>query len=342
MSLSALYLGDEDDESLAQHPRSEAIEQGVDAEFQINTRPDEFLHFPWGSLDAVVGGIAPGQVWFVGAYSGHGKTTFLMSALDEWFSEGKRVFYMGLESRPSVLRTQWACRRLGLDAGDVLTGAEAIRPDWILTRKRLKAEIELQTKDGVEEQIYFSPEKFVDARKLRAAAQQAVALKSDVLMIDHVDHLEGKAGGLYESSVQTMKTLLDISQEYGLKVLAATQFNNEMVKGNRLGLHTAPSATAVYMGNHKRHIASGMLGLYRPLKFDGLSGDDLKKFARGELEPQQVTEPNVMAVSVMKHRLYGNREGKRIFLRVNHGKVSEMAPVDMHRTRDDEGFRVTP
>lgn len=334
--LSIFSLGD--DESLPQHPTDEANDQRRDAFGAIDIPDERFLHLPWRSLDDVVGGIAPGQVWFVGAYSGHGKTTFLMSALDEWFNQGKRIYYMGLESQPYILRTQWACRRLGYDSGEVLSGKAGERADWLTVRAKIKEELRSQAKADVAEQVYFSPAKFVDAAKLKAACIQAHALQSDVLIIDHVDHLEGR-GGLYESSVQSMKTLLGLAQEFGLKVIAATQFNNEMIKGNRLGLYTPPSATAVYMGNHKRHVASGMLGLYRPLKFDGLTAEDLKKFARGELEPKDVIEPGVMAVSLMKHRLFGNREGKRVFLRVDHGRVGEMSSVDMLRTRDADGFR---
>src|SRR4051812_18860959 len=92
------------------HPLDEALAQGEESEKNLSRAPSDYLHFPWPTLDQAVGGIAPGQIWFVGAFSGHGKTTFAMSALDEWFNQGKRIFYMGLESRPSVLRTQWACQ----------------------------------------------------------------------------------------------------------------------------------------------------------------------------------------------------------------------------------------
>ena len=53
-----------------------AVEQtdaAVDALFQ---EPKDFLHFPWEGVDELCGGIGPGNVWFVGGFSGNGKTTF--------------------------------------------------------------------------------------------------------------------------------------------------------------------------------------------------------------------------------------------------------------------------
>lgn len=296
------------------HPDDVAFDQVQDAYREVET--DKFLHLPWASVDQLVGGIGPGQVWFVGAYSGHGKTTFLLSAVDEWHRMGRAVFFMGLESKPEILRTQWACMRLGLDAGDVLSGALIGRADWEFTRRRLKDEV-----GNLMQAVHFSPEKFVDAQVLANACKQAHEMGSDVLIIDHVDHLEGD-GDLYQASVRSMKTLLKLAQQYKLRVLAATQFNNEMVKASKVGLHQPPSPTAVYMGNHKRQIASGMLGLYKPFRFD-VTVEELKGYRDGRLEASQVVEPQTMAVCVMKHRLYGNREGKRAFLRVEKGRVIE-------------------
>lgn len=326
-------MGDEDDFDLPLEPRLEAQDQTRETLEDIRRDTSDFLHLPFKSLDEVVGGIGKGEIWFVGAYSGHGKTTFLTSALDALYEQGKGVFYMGLESRPKILRTHWACKRLGIDAGDVLTGKAAERPDWQFVRAQLEKEIKAQSEGERSEQIYFSPKQFVDAAGLNAAGNEAHALDSDVLIIDHVDHLSGSGKGLYEQSVHAMKTLLSVTQKWGLRVLAATQFNNEMIRGNRAGMHQAPQPGAVYMGNHKRHIATGMLGLYRPLKLNGVDEETLKKFNKGHGEPSDVCEPNTMAVSVMKHRPYGNREGQRVFLRVDRGKVVDFSEAEQSAMR---------
>lgn len=324
-----MALHRDDEEHLPKHPMVEASDQVCDATLDLKRDPSDFLHIPFKAVDDLVGGIGAGEVWFVGAYSGHGKTTFLTSALDAWFEQGKGIYYMGLESRPKILRTHWACKRLNVDAGEVLTGRAAEKLDWKFTRAQLEKEITEQARGERAERVYFSPRQFVDSAGMLAAGQEAHDLDSDVLIIDHVDHLTGSGGTLYEQSVQSIKTLLAVAQEYGLRVLAATQFNNEMIRGNRLGMHQAPQPGAVYMGNHKRHVATGMLGLYRPLKFSGLDDEALKNFNKGMGEPKDVCEPNVMAVSIMKHRLMGNHEGRKAFLRVEKGKVMDLPEHDL-------------
>lgn len=314
----------DNDSSLPLPPAKEAILQAEEAIEDLDRPASDYLHFPWKAVDALVGGIAPGQLWYAGAFSGHGKTTLLMSLLDELFNQGKTIYFMGLESRPKVLRTQWACRRLGLDAGEVLSGGLSLRADADFIRSRLKQEIKAMSTGEMAERVYLSPRKFVDSEGIEKAANEARAIEADVFMVDHVDHLQGEGRGLWEQSVRANKTLHEMTLEYGLRTMAATQFNMEMIRGNRLGMHSSPQANAVYMGNHKRQIATGMIGLYRPLKFAGLSTEELKGFAKGNGEPQDVCEPNVMAVSVMKHRLFGNHEGRRAFLRVERGKVTDL------------------
>lgn len=309
-------------------PRDDAKQQTGVAMDEATRMHTQFLHFPWAAVDALTDGIGQGELWFVGAYSGHGKTTFLMSALDAWFEQGVRVFYMGLESQPHILRTQWACRRLGIDAGEVLSGKASERADWKFVRAQIVAELKKQV--SVAEQIYFAPEQFVDAKVLERCAYHAHELESDVFIIDHVDHLEGVGRGLFDQSVYAIKRLLSLTQEYGLRTLAATQFNNDMIRGNRLGMYTPPQPTAVYMGNHKRQVADGMLGLYRPLRFSPpLEANEIREFSQGFMEPRKILEPNVMAVNVMKHRKYGSREGQKAYLRVEHGKVLDLPDRDL-------------
>ena len=159
----------------------------------------------------------------------------------------------------------------------------------------------------------------------------AAAAGADVLVIDHVDHLDSAESSLYHTSVAVNQALLLAAQEHGFRVLAATQFNNDVVRTNRILRYSAPQPNYIYMGGHKRQIASGMLGLYRPLKINGADKNTLAAFRDGNMETQDVLEPNTMAVSVLKHRLYGQREGQRIYLRIEHGRVLD-ANQDYYRS----------
>jgi hypothetical protein len=121
------------------------------------------------------------------------------------------------------------------------------------------------------------------------------------------------------------------AQRTGIRCLVATQFNNDALKGNRAGRYLPPQPGHVFMGGHKRQIASGMLGLYRPLK-RGLDPEIMRDFQRGELEPSDVCEPNTMGIVCMKHRLFGKYEGRRVYLGVERGKVIEIPEQDRPNT----------
>jgi len=120
------------------------------------------------------------------------------------------------------------------------------------------------------------------------------------------------------------QAILTIAQEYGFLMMPATQLNNEAAKVNRIALHLPPQPQHVKMGGHKREIATWMLGLYRPLKVAGVEAKDLKAVNAGLKPARDILEPNTMGIVIMKHRFYGNREGSRIYLRVESGIVRDV------------------
>lgn len=293
----------------------------------LDRTESDFLKMPWPSLDEIVAGMAEGDIWFLGGFSGDGKTTALTSALDCWYESEKRIYYMGLESRPNVLKTHWACKRLNIDAGEVLTGRALRWHDWSLRKAELTAMIRSFDEGQTAAQVHFSPVQFVDSLALEEAFKNCKDFGADILIIDHIDHIEGDKGSSYEVSREVCKTLFRLAQNHGIRCLVATQFNNDAVKGNRAGRYLPPQPGHVFMGGHKRQIASGMLGIYRPLK-RGLDPQTMKEFQAGALEPLDVCEPNTMGVVCMKHRLLGKYEGRRVYLGVERGKVVELAEHD--------------
>lgn len=292
----------------------------------LDRTAEDFLRMPWRALDEIVSGMGAGDIWFLGGFSGDGKTTALTSAVDCWFEAGKRIYYLGLESRPNILKTHWACKRLRINAGAVLSGDAVHWPDWAEKKAELKAMIHGLDSGSTAAQVHFSPTEFVDAKALQLAMKNAQEFGADILILDHIDHIQGNIGTPYEVSRDVCMTLLREAQSSGIRCLVATQFNNESLRGNRAGRYLPPQPSHVFMGGHKRQIAAGMLGLYRPLKH-GLHPDTLRLFQQGTLEPKDVCEPNTMGVVCMKHRLFGNHEGRRVFLQVDHGRVTDLASI---------------
>ena len=99
-----------------------------------------------------------------------------------------------------------------------------------------------------------------------------------------------------------------------------------------------PMPQDVFMGGHKRQVATGMLGLHRRLRERHEDETEkeyhaaLKRSRDGDLPALEALAPNVMAVSAMKLRNFGAREGNRTFLGVEHGIVSSIPEKDRHTT----------
>jgi hypothetical protein len=315
-------------------------EQVGTAEAKLYDGPESWLHLPWSTLDALVGGIGEGNVWFVGGFSGHGKTTFLMDLTAKLTANDRTVYYLGTETAGNELRTRLACQRVGVYAGHVLSGASRSWHNWDEIRADLVKDIRSQLTLGDRDKFLVCPSQRINATGLRGAFQNAGLNGADLLIIDHIDHVAhggGKSG--FEDSRMLAGLVLDEAQRTGLRVVAATQFNNESLRGDRLGPHQPPQPHHVYMGSHKRQIAWGMLGVYRPLRED-LTADDLKKARAGALQPDQYLEADTMAVSIMKHRYYGAHEGRRVKLRFDHGRLSDIPEKDRYETSYDGQRRI--
>lgn len=322
----ALLADEEPLDEFSRHTTVQASDEIVEALLDLERPSTHFFRLPWPALNSLVGGIPKGDVWYIGAFSGHGKTTFLTSMLDLCYERNDKVYYLGLESKPKTLRTHWACKRIGYDAGKILTGdyldewsEEAIK----VARKAISGELHLQLQSPYVDRVKFCPTPLIDHNRLWRAAEDAVNFGADVFIVDHVDHIQSdsEAKSFYQESVRINQALLQIAQQTGMRVFPATQFNNDAVRGNRLALHLTPQPHYVKMGGHKREVATGMLALYKPLKLVGLDPGALKAVMGGQGEIRDVLEPNTMAVYCMKHRHYGAREGSKIYLNVEHGKV---------------------
>lgn len=308
----------------------DVFEQTLEARDRLMLPPEAYLRLPWPSVDALVGGIAPGDVWFVAGFSGNGKTTWLMNLVNALLLLGRTVYYLGLETRPSVLRTHLACLRLGLYPGDILSGECKSWDSWPQVRPLLVQEFETARRLGERDRFLVNGVAHVDATALRVAGQDAAMDKADLVVIDHVDHLRHDGGrSVHEESMRAVQLILELAQEKNLRMMVATQCNNEAVKGDRLGQYQPPQPHHVYMGSHKRMVATGMLGLYRPLAAEAPK-DLLAEVRAGRKEVREILEPNTMGVTVMKSRYYGNREGMRTALRLQQGHLIEIPEKDRY------------
>jgi len=282
----------------------------------------QYAEWPYASLADMMGRWAPGELCIAAGFSGNGKTLFTTNLEHELLTRGDTVYHIGLETRPALVRLHFACLSLGYYVGDVLSGAAKLRPDWHVMEHELRAFVNRGF--TADYPLVVNRERWLDVHRLTKALEEAAFYGAKLVVIDHMDHLATpEHSSLYQSSVQTTRRLVEMTQDLQLRVLALSQLNNNAVIGDVLTKHHAPRPEMLFMGGHKRQVATTMLGIFRPLSPD-VTPDELKQVRAGQLDVQQIVQANVMAVACMKHRHYGNREGRIVKLGVQHGRLSDL------------------
>lgn len=326
----------------------ETTDQVSDALDSLHRPDTDWLEWPWPDLTALCGRMKPRDVWFVCAFSGNGKTLFVTSAIREWIASRVKVYVLPLENSADDFRLYLACQAVGIDPGVVNGGGLLdypvdIRSAW---EAKIDAELNRQATDpalrgyakikGVDE---------INLARLTMAAEEAAAWGARVLIVDHIDHIAGGDGtNLHAESVRVNQAAKLLAKRHDLVFLFTSQMNNEAVKHghDRLAQFGPPMPHHVFLGGHKRQVGTGMVGLHRKLR-DPLDGEDpkayqaaLKQSRDGDLPPMDALAPNVMAVTFMKSRNFGAREGNRAFLAVEHGRVLHLSEKDRSGTTYDQ------
>ena len=329
-----------------QTPSAMASDQIVDATLELDRHADTYLRWPWKALDELYGAMAPGQLHYVAGFSGMGKTTFISSAMGRWVEQGRKVVVLPLEQKAHTFRTYMACQSLGVDPGLMLSGDFHRLPTADTLRAQVKQAVADQLKDPFLSRMTVLGAPDVSVETLRRAVKYALEREADVLVIDHVDHLqpnEPQRSG-YDASRAVNDEALRLAQNNDLLIVAMSQCNQQSMNGSsdKLAKYEPPRDNHVLMGGKKRELATGMLGLFRPQlpPPEGATQEDMAAWRedmararRGELEPHKALEPMTMGIVLMKSRSYGNREGKRIKLAWRAGRIvdHETLPYSLRR-----------
>ena len=333
------WMTDEDDSLPEIHPVVIASDQVTAAMIALDRHPSTFLRWPFPELDAMTGPMAPGNVWFVCAASGGGKTTFVASVIDLWRLAGKRIYVMPLETRPHEFRTYLACMAQGIHPGDVLSGEFANHPNYRAQRDVLKGEFLAQTKSPYVECVMVSEQRAINLDGLEKGMREAKAFNADVVIVDHIDHIAGGDGSnLYSEAKLVNDGALRMAQDNDLLLVFTSQLNMSASKGDYLTKYLPPKTEHIAFGSLKQRNATGMIGLFRPIRKprpDEAQDEYLAALRAARSGTGQITdalEPNTMGVVAMKLRNYGAREGAKSYLHIECGRVTAMDEKDRFTT----------
>lgn len=316
-----------------------ASDQVVEAIHSLDRPAEAFVRWPFPDIDTLTGPMAPGDVWFVPAASGGGKTTFIGSCIKGWRRQGKKIYVMPLETKPKAFRTYLACMEAGIRPGDILSGEYLRYPDAKAVRDVVAAEFLAQLRAPYVDQVMVSGHHAITLQRLEEGLKEAKAFGAHVVVVDHIDHIE-QGEGAYNDVKAINNGALKMAQDNGLLLVFTSQLNTSVSKGDYLAKYMPPRRDHVLFGALKENICTGMIGLFRPLRKrrDGESEDDYHaaiKRARSGLGEGSVNDmlmPNTMGVVAIKLRNYGEREGLKEYLWVEAGQCHPMREADRYTT----------
>lgn len=319
------------------HPVVAASNQIIDAIAHIERNPHRLVRWPYPALDEVTGPMGEGEVWFTAAFSGGGKTTFVVSTIHAWREAGKRIYVMPLELHASRFRTYLACMETGIHPGDALSGQLRSDPARKGDRERLVEAVRAQVHH---ENLMISEQRSINVRGLEKGLKEAKAFGADVVIVDHIDHIEGGNGSnLYAESVAVNNAALVMAQENGMLLWFTSQLNMEIGKGrDHLAKFGPPMQHHLMFPTAKIKNATGIIGLFRPLRAPkpGETGKEyaaaLKAARAGDVDAPKALEPGVVGVNAMKLRNYGQHEGRKVILGFARGRVVPLEERDRYQT----------
>ena len=272
--------------------------------------------WPWRSLNSLIGPMVPGEMHFVGALTGNGKSSVLMSLMDQLLQQGIGVLYLPLELPPRACRMRWAAWRLGLPYGPAYRGQwELLQPD---TRERLIRQAEADALLPVS----FCPERRLTPGAIERWATAAMSqFGAKVLIVDHLHRLDaGDVRFLRQNLADSVRMLSDMTQALKIVTCAALQLNRT---GDPLDDFVPPTLDRIRETSAIADEATTVTMLSRQLSSDADPGM-IANARRDKIVPPALMEPHAIRLTCRKDRV-GDARGRGVTLRIDDGRVTEPA-----------------
>ena len=310
------------------------------AEWMHDLQPDELVRWPWQAVNDLAGPLAPGRLTYLAAFPGGGKTTFLTHCLYYWLAEGKTVTYLPLESDPGEVFVRLACLEIGASADDALSYrlAERKAAGDVMAQQihenLTRAYRAFRDRRALLESLRILPIPSLTVKSFTKAVAVAEAMESDLIVVDHVDHVESDVGE-HASEIHVSNALqaeaLKAAKRLSIPVVLATQLNSSRTGNDRLAHYRPPSTDWLYNKGKKEQMAANILGLSRVMRA-GVPSDWVSEVRAGLRPVQDVVLDNRMAVTGMKLRYGGGMKERTVQLAYEHGRIVDLDAGDLRDT----------
>lgn len=295
------------------------------------------IEWPWPRLAELTGPLVLGQVTYVVAISGGGKTTFSYDLVRRWVTSGVGVTVMPLEIKEEDWRLGLAASECNMTAGDVWELIARQRHGDLDAMKRLKrveeavqAQYDLAGPYGA--RLATTSDATVTIAGLDRALALARSQEHPVVLVDHIDHISDDRDPItgvqrqgVAASFAAQDALLEFAKSNRVHVVAMSQANLSMTRNekNRLLQYRPLDRSHILFPLKKVTNASQIIGLYRPISRH-ITRETLNLARCGAIEPQDALAQDRMGINVMKARHRGKNEGKRIEFRFAQGQLHDL------------------
>jgi replicative DNA helicase len=222
--------------------------------------PEEGVPYGLPTLDAMTGGLRPGDYVIVAGRTGMGKTSFAVQVAAFAAEGGRRVLFCSLEMCAEEVAAKAVSALTPVSASDIRFGR--VRPDDLRAAGSVLAEVDLWISDPGNR----TPEDVLaEARRLKEAGGL------DLLVVDYVQLLRSRARcrDRVEEVSQVSASLCRGAKELRVPVLAASQLSRapEQRKDRR------PTLSDLRESGALEQDADAVILLYRPAYYDPKAGD---------------------------------------------------------------------
>ena len=291
----------------------EAIQRGK-LDFSV------FPRFAWPSLAELLGPLMPGSVVVLGAGTAQGKTSFLLTEMDDLQRQGRGTLYVPLETEPRDCRRRWAAWSLGYDWEAVNENRWSDLPPG--AEDRIGETMIEQARDA---RVQFVPERTLNIGDLTDWVRWGIEeAGTQCVVIDHLHQLDVAGFRTYrEAVIAFMRQLKALAQEYEVPILIASQITQSLDPFDR---YLPPSLDRLRESAAIKENADIVLMLSRRMRHDvEMAPATLKALYQAGKCERDLADPDTMVVTCRKHRVRDSKAADRsVLLRVTpSGRVEE-------------------
>lgn len=170
----------------------------------------------WEAVDMATGGLIPTHVWVLGAYTGTGKTFWLLQLALNVLKQGKRVLIVSTEMDRKMNILRMLGNISGISSLNIMRG---YMDDYQLEQLE-KAKEELRSYSGqlfIVDNVYTAHEIRLKAKKIKLEQGGL-----DVVIVDFIQNLQG-AENIYENMSQASIDLQEMAQSLQVCMVIASQ-----------------------------------------------------------------------------------------------------------------------